>query len=47
MKVQKELQLLQKKTTNVVAIVEDITNQTYSIRGSVNNLAEFVSKFKI
>ena len=35
------------KTTNVVQMVEDITNQTYSIKGSVNNLSEFVSKFKI
>jgi methyl-accepting chemotaxis protein len=35
------------KTTNVVALVDDITNQTYSIKGSVDTLAEFVSKFKI
>ena len=35
------------KTTIVVQMVEDITNQTSSIKGSVNNLSEFVSKFKI
>jgi len=35
------------KTTSVVQMVEDITNQTCSIKGSVDNLSEFVSKFKI
>lgn len=35
------------KTTNVVDLVDDITNQTYSIKGSVDALADFVSKFKI
>ena len=35
------------KTTNVVEMVDDITKQTHSIKDSVNNLSEFVSKFKI
>ncbi|OOM71851.1 methyl-accepting chemotaxis protein 2 [Clostridium puniceum] len=39
--------IIAEKTTRVVQMVEDITNQTCSIKGSVNNLSEFVSKFKI
>lgn len=35
------------KTTSVVGMVEDITRETYSIKGSVYNLSKFVSKFKI
>ncbi|BCZ49235.1 methyl-accepting chemotaxis protein [Clostridium gelidum] len=35
------------KTTDVVEMASDITTQTHSIKDSINNLSEFVSKFKI